>query len=151
MRAGNGSAAQRVNRGQCAKGPSNVPEKILLVDDEKNVRELVWATLECEQWLLLEAADGQEAVEVALRERPDVIVMDWMMPRLSGIEAARTLRGHPCTASIPIILSTARSQAEDYAAGRAAGVSAYLSKPFSPFELLERVESILGEAPVDGL
>jgi two-component system, OmpR family, phosphate regulon response regulator PhoB len=120
-------------------------KKILLVDDEKNVRELVRATLETEEYVLFEATDGREAVELAQREVPDVMVMDWMMPRMNGIEATRAIRAEPRTAAIPVILLTARSQAEDFAAGKAAGVNAYLVKPFSPFELLERVESLLEE------
>lgn len=140
----NGSEAGWKGRG-IAFTPSEMLKKILLVDDEKNVRELVRATLETEEYVLFEALDGMEAVELARREVPDVMVMDWMMPKMNGIEATRAIRSSPRTAAIPIILLTARSQAEDFAAGKAAGVNAYLVKPFSPFELLERVESLLQE------
>lgn len=116
---------------------------ILLADDEAPLRTLVHTTLDDPAYRILEAADGLAALDLARREHPDLLILDWMMPGLSGIEVARTLRQDPTTQDIPIILLTARSQQADVAQGHAVGVYAYLIKPFSPLELLEKVEEVL--------
>lgn len=118
-------------------------KKILLADDEENLRLLLRTTLESPEWQILDVGDGASALAVAIREMPDVIVLDWMMPGMTGIEVARRLREKPGTASIPIILLTAKGQAADRAVGHDIGVAGYLVKPFSPLELLERIEAIL--------
>jgi DNA-binding response OmpR family regulator len=118
-------------------------KKILLADDEENLRLLLRTTLESPEWQILDVADGANALATALRELPDVIVLDWMMPGMTGIEVARRLREKPDTASIPIILLTAKGQVADRAVGRELGVAGYLVKPFSPLELLEHIEAIL--------
>jgi len=104
----------------------------------------VRTTLEDPQYRIIEAADGLEALECARSERPDLLVLDWMMPGMSGIEVARTLRQEPETAGIPIILLTAKGLEADARAGREVGSHAYLVKPFSPLELLEKTQEILG-------
>jgi two-component system phosphate regulon response regulator PhoB len=122
-------------------------QTILLADDEAHLRMLVRITLADPAYHMLEAADGTTALALARQERPDVVVLDWMMPGLSGIEVATALRQDPATASIPIIMLTAKGQATDQARGRAAGVYTYLIKPFSPLELLETVQAVLGPSP----
>jgi two-component system, OmpR family, phosphate regulon response regulator PhoB len=120
---------------------------ILLADDEAYLRMLVRTTLRDPAYRMVEAADGPAALALARQERPDMVVLDWMMPGLSGIEVATALRQDPTTASIPIIMLTAKGQAADQARGQAAGVDAYLIKPFSPLELLETVQAVLGPSP----
>jgi two-component system phosphate regulon response regulator PhoB len=117
---------------------------ILLADDEVNLRMLVHTTLEDPQYRILEAADGTSALELARQERPDLLVLDWMMPGLTGIEVARALRQDTNTAHIPIIMLTAKGQEKDRDQGRVLGTYAYLVKPFSPLELLEKVQEVLG-------
>jgi two-component system phosphate regulon response regulator PhoB len=117
---------------------------ILLADDEKPLRILVHTTLDGPEFRIIEASDGQEALDLTRRERPDLLVLDWMMPVLTGIEVARRLRQDPATAGIPIIMLTAKGQEADRQAASAAGVSTYLVKPFSPLELLDKVQAALG-------
>jgi two-component system phosphate regulon response regulator PhoB len=116
---------------------------ILLADDETNLRTLVRTTLDDPQYRILEAADGTTALELARRQPPDLLVLDWMMPGVNGIEVAKTLRQDPATAHIPIILLTARGQETDKAQGHSLGTYAYLVKPFSPLELLQKVQEAL--------
>ena len=116
---------------------------ILLADDEVNLRALVHATLDDPQYRILEVADGPTTLELVRKEHPDLLVLDWMMPGLSGPEVAKVLRQDPATAHIPIIMLTARGQEMDKEQGLAMGAYAYLIKPFSPLELLEKVEEIL--------
>jgi two-component system phosphate regulon response regulator PhoB len=118
---------------------------ILLADDEANLRTLVRTTLDDPAYRILEATDGIAALQLARQEHPDLIVLDWMMPGLSGIEAAKALRQDPATAHIPIIMLTARGQESDKKQERVLRLYAYLVKPFSPLELLERVHEVLGE------
>ncbi len=119
---------------------------ILLADDDADMRLLVYATLDDPAYRVIEAEDGLMALELARKERPDLLVLDWMMPGMSGIDVARTLRQEPPTAHLPIILLTANGQQQDQEQGRAVGVSAYLVKPFSPLELLDTVQEILDTA-----
>jgi two-component system phosphate regulon response regulator PhoB len=119
-------------------------KRILLADDEANLRMLVHTTLDDPEYQILEAEDGATALTLARQERPDLLVLDWMMPGMAGIEVARALRNDAQTANIPIIMLTAKGQEKDKEQGRALGASAYLVKPFSPLELLEKVQEILG-------
>lgn len=117
---------------------------ILLADDEANLRILVRTTLEDLEYYILEATDGTTALELARKERPDLLVLDWMMPGINGIEVAAALRQDPATAHIPVIMLTAKGQEMDKAQGHAVGAYAYLIKPFSPLELLRKVQEVLG-------
>ncbi len=119
--------------------------KILLVDDQDELRLLLQATLEDSDYEMIEARTGTEALAVVRSELPSLVVMDWMMPGLSGIDVVRALKADPATASIPVILLTARSQPEDHMAGLAAGASVFLSKPFSPLHLIREVETLLAK------
>ena len=115
---------------------------ILIADDEANLRMLARITLDDPEYLILEAEDGSTALSLAKSAKPDLIVLDWMMPGLTGIEVARTLKQDPSTEHIPIIMLTAKGQEEDRLQGRTAGVQAYLIKPFSPLELLGKIQEL---------
>lgn len=117
---------------------------ILLADDERNLRLLVKTTLSDPRFRILEASDGHEALRLAKEEHPDLIVLDWMMPGLSGLEVATTLREDPLTRGIPIIMLTAKGQQADREQTARLDVSAHLVKPFSPLELLEKVDELIG-------
>ncbi len=121
-------------------------KRILLADDEENLRLLVHATLEDPNYEIFEASDGEKALQMARKLRPNLILLDWMMPLLTGIEVARQLRATPETASIPIILLTAKGQERDRRTASDLGLQGYLVKPFSPLELLESVDVLLREA-----
>lgn len=117
---------------------------ILLADDEPNLRLLVRTTLSDPRFRILEAADGSAALQLARDEHPDLIVLDWMMPGMSGVEVAAALREDPLTRGIPIIMLTAKGQQSDRDQTHGLGVSAHLVKPFSPLELLEKVDELVG-------
>ncbi len=118
-------------------------KKILLVDDSSTVLLFEKMVLSREPYDLLVARDGQEGLEKAIAERPDLILMDVMMSRMDGVEACGRLRAHGDTARIPIILVTTRGESEFAARGQAAGCSAYLTKPISAAELLGKVRDFL--------
>jgi CheY-like chemotaxis protein len=121
-------------------------QTILLADDEKPLRILVHTTLAGPDYRILEANDGLEALEIARREKPDLLVLDWMMPALTGLEVTKRLRQDPATAGIPIIMLTAKGQEADRELAVRVGITAYLVKPFSPLALLERVRETLEPA-----
>lgn len=118
-------------------------KRILLADDEEALRILVHTTLEDPDYEIVEACDGTSALALAFELRPDLAVLDWMMPGLTGVEVAASLRANAETSSIPIILLTAKGQADDKEAGRRVGVNSYLVKPFSPLELMSEVSRLL--------
>ncbi len=115
---------------------------ILIADDESSLRMLARITLDDPDYRILEAADGLTALDLVRSDKPDLLILDWMMPGLTGIEVTQSLRQDPRTATIPIIMLTAKGQDTDKAQGRAAGVKAYLVKPFSPLELLQQIQAI---------
>jgi len=116
---------------------------ILLVEDDNDLREVVRITLERPTIHILEAPDGTSALRLAKETIPDLILLDWMMPGIQGLEVIEALRQDPDTAGIPIIMVTARDQAADVRRGLEAGAAAYLIKPFSPLELVQAVEENL--------
>jgi two-component system phosphate regulon response regulator PhoB len=116
---------------------------ILVVDDDPSLRALLEATLESPETRVLVADSGVAALRIAAREVPDVMVLDWSMPGLTGIEVTTALRTQPATAGIPVIMLTAMGLDENRNAGISAGVAAYLVKPFSPLELLHKVQDVL--------
>ncbi len=116
---------------------------ILLADDEPNLRLLVSTTLSDPAYRIIEVTDGESALATARKEHPDLIVLDWMMPGMTGVEVAARLKDDPLTAGIPVIMLTARGQKADVDEGNALDVHAYLIKPFSPLELLQRVDEVL--------
>jgi DNA-binding response OmpR family regulator len=117
---------------------------ILIADDDPDILALVSFRLERAGYEVVQARNGEEAVQVALARQPDLAVIDVMMPRIDGYEATRQLRQHEGTSRMPIILLTARVQEEDIARGFDAGADDYVKKPFSPQELGSRVQAVLG-------
>lgn len=123
-------------------------KKILIVDDQIEVRELVQVTLEIGDYQILSAENGQQALEIARLEHPDIILMDIMMPGsdVDGLEACRRLKEDPATRHITIVMLSAKGQESDLDAGWAAGADDYFTKPFSPIALIEKVEEVMGES-----
>lgn len=118
---------------------------ILVVDDQKEVRELVEVTLRSDGYQIFQATNGKEAVDIAKTHKPDVVIMDIMMPGdLDGIEATRLVKQNPDTQHIKIIMLTAKGQSTDFDAGFAAGADGYFTKPFSPLDLIKKVEEVIG-------
>jgi DNA-binding response OmpR family regulator len=124
--------------------PSDGKPVILAADDDPDIRELVAFRLERSGYTVLQAADGEEALALALEHTPDLAVLDVMMPKMDGFEVVRRLRAEEATKRMPIIMLTARAQDSDVESGFDAGADDYLRKPFSPQELRARVQSILG-------
>jgi two-component system phosphate regulon response regulator PhoB len=118
--------------------------KILIADDEDAMRSLVRITLETGRCEILEAADGGVALELAREHLPDLVFLDWAMPVMSGVEVCERLRADPRTRSLPIVMLTARAQQFDRRGAFAAGVDDYITKPFSPLQLLDKVRETLG-------
>ena len=119
---------------------------ILVADDDGDVRELVVFRLERAGYRVVTAADGQEAVEVALERSPDVCVIDVMMPKLDGYQVTERLRSSPGLAEVPIVLLTASVEDAAVSRGFEVGASDYIKKPFGPHELLERIAAALGSS-----
>ena len=124
--------------------PSDGQPVILAADDDPDIRELVTFRLERSGYTVLQAADGEEALALALKHTPDLAVLDVMMPKMDGFEVVRRLRAEEATKRMPIIMLTARAQDSDVEEGFESGADDYLRKPFSPQELRARVQSILG-------
>lgn len=122
-----------------------LPTTVLLCDDESVLRELVRATLESDDYAIVEASDGEESLDLARRLRPDIVVLDMMMPGRSGLDVLRELRSDPGLTSIPVVMLTARARAADMNAALEAGADRYLAKPFSPLELISVVEELLAQ------
>ena len=119
---------------------------VLLADDDEDIRDLVAFKLVSGGHAVTAVDDGLTALSTARDRPPDVVVLDVMMPGLSGIEVCRALRAEPATAHLPIILLTARAQDGEVEVGLDAGADDYVVKPFSPRELVTRVEALLGKA-----
>jgi CheY-like chemotaxis protein len=116
---------------------------VLVVDDDPVIQKLLQVNFEMEGYIVLTASDGLEGLERARADRPDIIVCDIMMPRMDGLEVTRALKGDPDTAGIPIMLLSAKAQQADVAAGQATGADDYVTKPFDPLDLLQRVAGLL--------
>jgi two-component system phosphate regulon response regulator PhoB len=116
---------------------------VLIVDDDPDIRELMEFKLTQAGYAVHTAADGEAGFAAACSIRPDVILLDWMMPKLSGLEVCAQLRAAPELVGVGVILLTAKSQEGDVQRGLAAGADDYIVKPFSPRELVSRVESVL--------
>lgn len=119
-----------------------MPKKILAVDDEKHIVRLVQINLLKEGYEVVTATNGREAVEAVAQHKPDLIVMDVMMPELDGFGALEILKADPKTAGIPVIMLTAKAQDADVFKGWQSGADLYLTKPFNPSELITFVKRI---------
>jgi two-component system alkaline phosphatase synthesis response regulator PhoP/two-component system response regulator VicR len=117
-------------------------KKILAVDDEKHILRLVQINLEKAGYTVITGSNGREAVEQVRTQSPDLVVMDVMMPEMDGFEALKLLKADPATASIPVIMLTAKAQDADVFHGWQSGADLYLTKPFNPLELLTFVKRI---------
>ena len=129
--------------------------RILIIEDDRDIAELIRYNLEREHFDAEVRADGREGLERALEFPPDLIVLDLMLPSLGGLAICKSLRAHPPTAEVPVLILTAKSEEADRIMGLEAGADDYLTKPFSPRELLLRIRAILkrglpaaGAAPV---
>jgi two-component system phosphate regulon response regulator PhoB len=118
--------------------------KVLIADDQATMRRLVRLTLESGQFEIFEAPDGDAALAIARRELPDLAFLDWTMPGTTGVDVCRALREDPATAGMRIVMLTARSQDGDRAHATEMGADDYITKPFSPIALLEKVRDVLG-------
>ena len=121
-------------------------KKILIVDDQIEVRELVEVTLRVGDYEIHQAESGEEAVEIAKAEKPELIIMDIMMQGgMDGYEATKIIKNSPDTKNCIVIMLTAKGQEEDRAKGLEAGADSYFVKPFSPLDLINKVEEALGD------
>ncbi len=128
------------------RGNRDAMKKILIVDDQEKVRILVRKTLSFGDYEILEAGTGQEAVDIARAEKPEVIIMDIMMPgSIDGLTATRLLKLDPETKNCFIVMLTAKGQQTDREKGFQAGADDYFAKPFRPRELIAKVDEILGD------
>ena len=123
--------------------PEREQPLVLAADDDPDILELVTFRLERSGYTVIQAHDGEEALQLALERKPDLAVLDVMMPKLDGFELTRRLRAEDATSRMPIILLTAKSQDVDVQQGFEAGADDYIRKPFSPDELRARVQAIL--------
>jgi two-component system phosphate regulon response regulator PhoB len=123
---------------------------ILVVEDEGSIREMLKFALERAEFRVALAANAADARVRIADERPDLILMDWMMPGVSGIELSRELKGNPTTRDIPIIMVTARSEEEDKVRGLNLGCDDYVAKPFSFPELIARIHAVMRRAMPGG-
>ena len=124
---------------------------VLVIDDDPDIRELVTWKLTQAGYATLGASDGEEGLAAAITgdpdgRPPDLILVDWMMPKMTGIEVCRAVRANPITSRIPIILLTANAEEAEVERGFAAGVDDYIVKPFSPRELRGRIQAVLARS-----
>lgn len=116
---------------------------ILVVDDDPVIQKLLQVNFEMEGYQVIVAANGEEALQRARAEQPAVVLLDVMMPRMNGLQAASALKADPATSGIPLVLLSAKAQDVDRLAGEESGAEAYVTKPFDPLELLDRVAELI--------
>jgi CheY-like chemotaxis protein len=119
-------------------------KRILICDDDPVILRLLQVNLELEGYEVLQAHHGEEALEIAAAEHPDLIILDIMMPRLDGYQTAERLKASDGTKEIPVVFVSAKAQQSDIEKGKSYGVADYLTKPFDPTDLLEIVERLVG-------
>ncbi len=124
---------------------------VLIVDDEAAIREMIAVALQMAGYQCLEAENAQAAHALIVDHQPDIILLDWMMPEVSGIELARRLKRETAYADIPIIMLTARSEEDNKIQGLEAGADDYITKPFSPRELIARLKAVLRRSMTAGI
>jgi DNA-binding response OmpR family regulator len=118
-------------------------KKVLVVDDDPYVFELVQLYVEGENTEVLQALDAYTGLDLAMRQSPQVIILDIMMPGMSGLEMCRTLRDIPAVADTPVVMLSAKAEPEDISAGYEAGADDYVTKPFEPEDLAGKIEGII--------
>ncbi|MFG6158658.1 phosphate regulon transcriptional regulator PhoB [Halomonas sp. 1390] len=124
---------------------------VLIVDDEAPIREMIAVALEMADYRVLEADSAQAAHAMVVDHQPDLVLLDWMMPGTSGIELARRLKRDEATAELPIIMLTAKGEEDNKIQGLEAGADDYITKPFSPRELVARLKAVLRRATPQGV
>lgn len=117
--------------------------RVLVVDDNPVILDLLVLNFELEGFTVLQARDGLEALAMARQESPDIVISDVMMPGMDGLALAEELRSNPATSMIPLMLVSAEAQVADIERGLAAGASDYVTKPFDPFDLINRARQLL--------
>jgi DNA-binding response OmpR family regulator len=125
--------------------------KILIAEDDDEIRALIMFKLTTAGFEVSGVGDGDSAVLMAESIAPDLVILDWMMPRMNGIDACLALRKNPSFSALPIILLTAKGQEADVERGFAAGADDYIVKPFSPRELTRRIEALLSRTRASSL
>ena len=125
------------------KTPAMATHTILIIDDEPAIREMVAVALEMADFKVLEADNAQRGHELIVDQRPDLVLLDWMLPSISGIELARRLKRDDATAEVPIIMLTAKSEEDNKIQGLDVGADDYITKPFSTREMVSRIKAVL--------
>lgn len=120
--------------------------RILVAEDERDIRELIGFSLRLADFEVVLTQDGEEAIETASREKPDLILLDVRMPRMSGYETCRRLKADPSTSEIPVVFLSAKGQEKEIEEGLDSGALEYIVKPFAPDELADQVRDILRRA-----
>jgi DNA-binding response OmpR family regulator len=120
-------------------------KKVIVIDDEPFILMMIEDKLSRAGISVVTSKESVGAVDLIKKERPDLIILDWMLPEISGLEVCRMIRKDEDISSIPVIMLSAKGQTEDMERGMALGVAKYLTKPFSPKALLEEVKGIIGE------
>lgn len=122
-----------------------MPKTVLTIDDQADIRRLVRMTLEFDGYKVLEASDGEEGLHLARTQKPDLVLLDVMMPGLDGLAVSATMQADPVLKEIPVVMLTALDRDSDMDAGMEAGAKAYLNKPFGPVELLKLIVHLMGQ------
>jgi phosphate regulon transcriptional regulator PhoB len=123
-----------------------MPTKILIVDDEKDIVDLISYNLEKEGFVTIKAYDGESALELAKARKPDLVVLDLMLPGIRGLEVCKFIRKNPATETLPIIMLTAKGDQVDKILGLEMGADDYITKPFNVKELIARIRAVLRRA-----
>ncbi len=129
--------------GMTRRRSGSEPDKILIVDDDPRMVELIKASFRDERFTLMECGDGETAVRMSIMDDPDLVILDLMLPKLNGFEVCQRLKAEPSTADIPVIMLSAKGETESKVQSMNLGADDYMTKPFSPLELVARVKTIL--------
>ncbi|MCK6555782.1 response regulator transcription factor [Candidatus Binatia bacterium] len=140
------SRSRSVGASVAGRGADGDRKLILVVEDERDIGELVRFNLEQEGFAVAVAEDGEAALQAVNRERPALVILDLMLPGVPGLDVCRQLRGNEATATLPIVVLTAKAAESDRIVGLEMGADDYLTKPFSPRELVARVRAVLRRA-----
>lgn len=128
---------------------SNRETTILVIDDERAIREMIVMALEKEGFTCIEASDAHKAESLISESNPDILLLDWMMPGLNGVDFTRKLRRNDITRELPVIMLTAKTEEEDLIRGLESGADDYITKPFSPRALIARIKALLRRSSDD--
>lgn len=131
--------------------PEMAGKKVLIVDDEAPIREMIAVALEMADYACLEAANARDAYSSIIDNKPDLILLDWMLPETSGIEMIRRLKKDESTADIPVVMLTAKTEEDNKVQGLELGADDYITKPFSPRELVARLKAVLRRTTPQGI